>query len=826
MDLKSFLKENNGFPENRKVSVSPCFAEDGAEVLPAELQTDEAGNDAVAFTQESFSVVGTAISALNLRNGSYIFYKDGYAIGSYGSVISPVEIIIDENGYVYPADPSVSISNITWSYQSNCLKNSATGRYMQLGNSVGTSTSSTYMDARIINNAVRFSRSVSGYYGTTIYYLGFDSDYLEYQTGTLFADGDYFLAAKIAEVSDIVIESGDLEIGDEIKTTGCLVPRLDNELAGEHELKYVWYRSSDNGQSWTQVVRTRVTGDSCNVAEDGSWLNAALDRGADKLYKVVLAGIDGSQPPEQIESREYRIPYFDSIQNGDFEEPAIQYTSGMNSEHYQPFLPNGTAGMVWKTTAGDGEIEYISVVSDSFRNMSYMWHNCESAAKGVQYVELNANMPGALYQDVLTVPGSTMYWSLAHRGRGTTSMRGGSDLARDTMYVVIMSSVLAEQYDVTTQSAVNDVIANPAKYPGAQVVSITDDNWQWYYSTGSYQVPDEQYLTRYFFVAGETAFDRYSPGSGLATTIGNHLDDVHFSMELPPPEEGKVNLQIEKTIEGLDADTARALLEQLRFTVDGSEVAGSQFQNFTANSETSFTASYQVQLDIGYASSVTKNIEELLSSAELDGFERTQTTVAVNGGAALSGSSASVTIWNRDTGAVSFVNTYSAQTVSIELNKTDKNGLPLAGAIFSLEAFDGGVWTLVPGQIVSDAQGKSAVGGLERGTLYRLTETAAPDGYHMLTEPVYFRIIFSDGALSLVPCGEDGATVPDWPQQVSPLPGGTPGLRITNSQGLILPETGSSGTDRILLAGACLIFASTVFYGLCRSKRHEGRFRI
>lgn len=33
MDLKSFLKENNGFPENREVSISPCFAEDGAEVL-------------------------------------------------------------------------------------------------------------------------------------------------------------------------------------------------------------------------------------------------------------------------------------------------------------------------------------------------------------------------------------------------------------------------------------------------------------------------------------------------------------------------------------------------------------------------------------------------------------------------------------------------------------------------------------------------------------------------------------------------------------------------------------------------------------------------
>lgn len=33
MDLKQFFRENNGFPENRKLSVSPCFREDGEEIL-------------------------------------------------------------------------------------------------------------------------------------------------------------------------------------------------------------------------------------------------------------------------------------------------------------------------------------------------------------------------------------------------------------------------------------------------------------------------------------------------------------------------------------------------------------------------------------------------------------------------------------------------------------------------------------------------------------------------------------------------------------------------------------------------------------------------
>lgn len=33
MDLKSFLKENFGFPKNRRVAISPCFRENGEAAL-------------------------------------------------------------------------------------------------------------------------------------------------------------------------------------------------------------------------------------------------------------------------------------------------------------------------------------------------------------------------------------------------------------------------------------------------------------------------------------------------------------------------------------------------------------------------------------------------------------------------------------------------------------------------------------------------------------------------------------------------------------------------------------------------------------------------
>ncbi|MGN0962480.1 MAG: prealbumin-like fold domain-containing protein, partial [Clostridia bacterium] len=452
-----------------------------------------------------------------------------------------------------------------------------------------------------------------------------------------------------------------------------------------------------------------------------------------------------------------------------------------------------------------------------------MWHNCENAASGVQYVELNANMDGALYQDVLTVPGSTMYWSLAHRGRGTTSMRDGSDLAQDTMYVVVMSTVLAEQYDITTQSAVNDVIQNPSQYPGAQVVSITDDNWQWYYHDGQYEVPDSQYLTRYFFVAGETAFDRYSPGSGLAHTIGNHLDDIYFSMELPPPADGKVNLQINKTVVGLNADAARELMDQLVFKIGGTEVSGTELKNFTLSGANRFTATYQVQLDIGSGSSVTKTVEEVLSSAEYDGYERTATTVSVNGGTASNNNSVSVRIQNQGTGTVTFVNEYEPQTVSMEIQKTDENGDALSGAEFSLETLENHEWSFVERSLTVNNRGKAELSDLKYDVLYRLTETSAPDGYHLPKDAVYFKILMNNGTAVLQPCNEDGAARVDWPYLVSEISGTTLGIKITNEPGMSLPETGGIGRAALYPFGLFLLFSSMIFYGYTRKSKQEGR---
>ena len=102
-------------------------------------------------------------------------------------------------------------------------------------------------------------------------------------------------------------------------------------------------------------------------------------------------------------------------------------------------------GLVWHTTGlyyhwTDEEetradktqwANYIEIVDGTNHNYNddlenndpRVSYNTRSAQDGNQFAELNCEAYGALYQDVLTVPGSTLNWSLAHKGAATARTR-------------------------------------------------------------------------------------------------------------------------------------------------------------------------------------------------------------------------------------------------------------------------------------------------------------------------------------------------------------------------------------------------------------------
>lgn len=361
-----------------------------------------------------------------------------------------------------------------------------------------------------------------------------------------------------AEPEPTPTPDGDVYITDSILTNGLLNAGVAEKLQ-EQVASYKWYRSETGAENtWEEVERNRVTGTEYNVNTDGTGLNAALDKyfaepddDTDRYYYYVEAfDANGSSLGK---SDAYQVPYYDALQNGSFETPKA------NSWNNQ--LANGTPNLYWKTTgiapAGkegqDVEIirytderfgydsTYAAEVREAYGNIMKS-DGTRGAEDGVQFAELNAEAMGALYQDVLTTPGSTLYWSLAHAAR-----TAGGNNPPDQMQVIIAPA--EEVKNITTQSQLLRFIADypeyvqkPAGSDNEGIIASNRSVWTTY--NGTYKVADGQYVTRFFFVS------RSAGGEG--NSLGNLLDDISFSRNIPEPDEGTGHLKVTKQVVGMD----------------------------------------------------------------------------------------------------------------------------------------------------------------------------------------------------------------------------------------------------------------------------------
>ena len=171
-----------------------------------------------------------------------------------------------------------------------------------------------------------------------------------------------------------------------------------------------------------------------------------------------------------------------------------------------------------------------------------------------------------------------------------------------------------------------------------------------------------------------------------------------------------------------------------------------------------------------------------------------------------------VTIAAGQTAEVHFANRLKPGEISIL--KVNQKCEPLAGAEFLLEwSADGVAWKpvtftdspyvtegtctsagLTNGRLTSDENGLVTFTGLHPQRLYRLTETAAPDGYQLLTSPAY------EGGLSI----ENKLTVT---------------LTVVNCPVYELPQTGSAALLLMQMIGAWSMGASIVMTTVYRKRR-------
>ena len=443
-----------------------------------------------------------------------------------------------------------------------------------------------------------------------------------------------------------------VEIVNDIKTDGCLKLKvIGNDSADITNSILVSGYTITWKRGESEVKRVKVTGNKYNMADNGEWVNVAYDQGAQKTYTVTV-----SKGETEIKSASMKVDWNDKLQNPSFEEPVVAAVS--DGSHVTVCWANdGTPAIQyikqeevpgWKTTVtgettSHGEAHWIEIGNVAKQRDIGNPYKCNKAKDGDQVAELNAIVPGALYQDVLTVPTATMRWQVSHRGR----------LGYDTMALVI--APLSKVERLTEQTAlikyIDGKLNGAAEYNGDGVFIKTfkSDNTEWGTYTGSYIVPPDQFATRYFFVAMET--------NGGNLSQGNLLDDLDFETTTPRPDDGEGRLIIEKKIVGLSQEGAKTLIDKdfITYQVGNAESQPAKLNNLTAD-QNGFTATFTTDIKIPANGEVTVTVTENKTDAAVDDHKLT-----VSGD-----NQQTVTIKERETQVVSFTNTYESTQPSLD----------------------------------------------------------------------------------------------------------------------------------------------------------------
>lgn len=654
-------------------------------------------------------------------------------------------------------------------------------------------------------------------------------DVVSYENGTLTFETSSFSPFVVVRTDGYAVDTLEINsitkvsIKDDIANSGHYVLKItvDGEnyegadagkLLEENGYKVTWK------QNGTTVKRTEVTNGVYTVETNGGWVDVIYTDGANKNYVVTVSKGTNSKSSTGV-----TVAYNKRLENGDFENGG----SNQTAEGTLGLVWKTTAWDHVVELANVGSNTYEEYQSDgNGNNWNYQTTNFGGWAFGAsstpngskQFAELNATQEGALYQDVLTKPGLTMSWQFSHKARTrmnygySTDWRGHvtkksqndnvmmptSDRNEDKMAMVIAPLELVE--NITTQAQLEALLNKCGSTNGTYHVDGDGTNGKigksypvyiaydsskittyrsrsgWNYSTspwntqsGTYEVPEGQYLTRFFFVAISTAFD-----SG-ALRVGNLLDNVWFAQETPPaPTEGTGRITVTKKFYGLTLDEAKKVAEKGIISGDTGSIS---FNGDAWTPGTDARGSYIAVSHVINNLSLAANTEyqytftEDTSKAAADGYTLTKTLV--NDEENVSSGSVNIRKENNDQ-YITFSNIYEKNTADVTLTKhvTGLMGDTHKEFAFSITGLDDSNAMLENGDLSNFTlthNGSVTLKNVPMGTVFAVVETLGADsGYEtkatghdtpvidVATRTFYYKLVLENGEQKLMACDANG----------------------------------------------------------------------
>lgn len=656
-------------------------------------------------------------------------------------------------------------------------------------------------------------------------------DVVSYENGTLTFETTSFSPFVVARTDGYAVDTLDINsitkvsIKDDIANSGHYVLNITadgRDYEGEDAGKLL----KDNGftvtwkRAGTVVDRLEKTNGVYSREENGGWVDVVYTDGANETYTVTVT------KDNKILKDSLDVNYNDELKNGGFEDVLSNGTDQINADD----APN----LVWKTTAITGGQHKIEIGNTSTYDTKEHYelqangdkwdkvklsntakaYGCASANNGDQFAELNAEGAGALYQDVLTKPGQPMNWRFFHRARTRKGHDSQSDnviqSGTDTMAMVIAPLELVK--DVTTQDQLeallakcpdigeNSIIENNKKYTvyvykaTAAINDLSGTRKQgrfdligkyakystssWTESSGTYKIPDGQYLTRFFFAAISTA----SGNSEKAKTMGNLLDDVWFSQNVAPPTPGTGRVTVTKKFYGLTEDEAKTVVKNTGFISYGQGTAGKaltavdfssdNFERGTDDNGASYiSVSYVFDVsDVAPNTNYTYYFEEEDSKAQVNGYHLKQTFVDDE-----IGTSGSVTVNKENSNrSITFSNFYEKKTADVTITKqvTGLMGDTHKDFAFRITGLEGKGVTLENGNLSNFTlthNGSVTLKNVPMDIVFAVVETLGVDsGYETKAtghntavtdadRTFYYKLVLKDGQQVLMACDADGS---------------------------------------------------------------------